>query len=157
MLTSSENERQDAPWMMIALRELGVREHAGTSRDNPRIVQYLATVQKMAVLHDETPWCSAFVNWTLKQAGVPGTGRANARSWLNYGKPIQQPQFGSVAVLWREQPNSEKGHVAFYCGPSGSAGVWLLGGNQSNCVSIQHYPNRRVLAYRWPLVQPAGP
>lgn len=140
----------DRPWMNIADRELGTVEIAGPG-DNPRIVEYHGATSLKSP-DDETPWCSAFANWCMKQAGILGTNRANARSWLNWGVEIAKPRPGCVVVLWRESPNSAKGHVAFYVGEdqANPAKIRLLGGNQGDKVSITSYDKARVLSYRWP-------
>jgi uncharacterized protein (TIGR02594 family) len=137
------------PWMEYAFLEYGVRERAGRGNTNPNIAAYLASVG-LSGYGDETPWCSAFVNWCMEQAGIRGTRRANARSWMTWDAlPLGQPAFGCVTVFWRDSPRSWKGHVAFYAGSEGSS-LLVLGGNQSNAVSIAPYPRRRVLGYRWP-------
>jgi len=105
---------------------------------------------------DEIPWCSAFANWCMKSAGVQGTNKANARSWLAWEQSaacLISPTFGAVTVLWRESVKSEKGHVGFYVGPAvlpGGNHVLLLGGNQSHQVNISAFPESRVLGYRLP-------
>ena len=137
------------PWLEYAFAEYGVRETAGAGT-TANIARYLATVG-LAGHSDETAWCSAFVNWCMEQAGIRGTGRANARSWLDWGGIcLGFPTYGCVTVLWRESPTSWKGHVGFYMGREGSQ-VVLLGGNQGNAVSIRNYPESRVLGYRWPI------
>jgi uncharacterized protein (TIGR02594 family) len=134
------------PWMQYALQEYGVREVAG-SGTNPRIAAYLAVVG--AGSSDETAWCSAFVNWCMQQAGILGTLKANARSWLKWGNAcLAQPTYGAVTVLWRGNPNGWQGHVGFYAGSSGNH-IVLLGGNQGNAVSLREYKKSRVLGYRW--------
>lgn len=133
-------------WLTIARGELGQHELAGPA-SNPRIVLYLRSAGMFP--NDEAPWCSAFVNWCVEQAGLPGTDRGAARSWLSWGVPLEQPQLGAIAVLWRDAPNSPHGHVAFYVGGDANT-ITLLGGNQGNAVSIRQYPRARVLAYRWP-------
>lgn len=140
----------DPSWFSTAQHELGIAETPGDV-DNPRIVEY----HSATTLHakdDETPWCSAFVNWCFKQVGIAGTNRANARSWLTWGQQIAEPRLGCVAVLWRESPTSDKGHVAFYVGPDPARPnkIILLGGNQGDKVSTVPYEKSRVLSYRWP-------
>jgi uncharacterized protein (TIGR02594 family) len=138
------------PWMEYAFQELDTREVAGR-RDNPRIQEYLATVN-LGRAHDETPWCSAFANWCMRQAQIQGTGRANARSWLTWGEAnvcLATPCFGAVTILWRGQPRGWQGHVAFFVGPW-QGRISLLGGNQGNSVSIREYDPDRLLGYRWP-------
>jgi uncharacterized protein (TIGR02594 family) len=136
------------PWMAFAFGEVGQHEVKGTSANNPRIQEYLAAA---SLPHDpdETPWCSAFVNWCMKQAGIQGTGRANARSWLSWGPCLAKPTYGAVTILWRDKRNGAKGHVAFYTGERQGSLV-LLGGNQDNQVKIKDYGSGRLLGYRWP-------
>ena len=138
-------------WTLAALRELGQSEVPG-SESNPRIVQYLASMgqPKSVRLGDETAWCSAFAGFCLETVGVAHAAKLNARSWLSQGMPLAYPQLGAITVLWRESPDSWKGHVGFYFGSWGDS-VLLLGGNQRNRVCIAPYPKKRVLGYRWPL------
>ncbi|WP_224984859.1 TIGR02594 family protein [Geomonas agri] len=77
---NQQSALQHTPWMGIARKEIGQKEVAG-HRDNPRILSYHATTTLKAT-DDETPWCSSFVNWCLKQAGVKGTDSAAATSWV---------------------------------------------------------------------------
>lgn len=136
------------PWMLYANEEYNQAERAGVT-DNLRIVQYLGTVG-LGDHHDETPWCAAFVNWCLRQAGIRGSCRANARSFLGgwNAMSLQQPSYGCVVVLSRP-PHPAHGHVAFFTGRIGGK-VVLLGGNQSNRVKLSDYPVSRVLAYALP-------
>jgi len=148
----TETGQADAPWLSVARAEMEreVEEVAG-SGDNPRILEYFTATSYVAG-HDEAPWCSAFVNWCLRQSGFEGTGSAAARSWLAWGRGVDAPMPGCVVVLWRGSPDSSQGHVGFYQGPSSElpAHIDLLGGNQGNRVSIRAYPQERVLAYRMP-------
>lgn len=140
----------NAPWMATAGGELGVKEYPGDA-DNPRIIEYHATTAYGAK-DDEVSWCSAFVNWCIEQHGIDGTDNAAARSWLNWGKAIRTPVPGCITVLWRESPNSWKGHVGFYVGkhPTNDQFILLLGGNQSDSVCVAAYKKERVLSFRWP-------
>jgi uncharacterized protein (TIGR02594 family) len=135
------------PWMKYALQECGQREVAGKTHNNPRIAKYHTTVGHAK--DDETPWCSAFANWCMQQTGLRGSGRANARSWLTWGKQcLGRGIFGCVVVFSRP-PAAWQGHVAFYVGTL-SGKIVVLGGNQKNSVCVMGYPSRRVLGYRWP-------
>jgi uncharacterized protein (TIGR02594 family) len=139
------------PWLKTAARELGVAEVEGAG-NNPRILEYLATVLQTRLsryLRDETPWCSAFVNWCFKQVGAPGTDKPNARSWVDWGLNIGCPQIGAVCVL-RRGKLPWQGHVGFVVG-YGKDFVDILGGNQGNAVSVRRYALNRVLACRMPV------
>ena len=135
-------------WTELGFAELGQREIRG-NRDNPRIVEYLTTTRGNWE-HDETPWCSAFVNWCVRESGLEGTNSAAARSWLKWGKELPVPILGCVTVLWRGSKHSHKGHVGFYiCHSQDKKQILLLGGNQGNAVSLKWYDAHRLLSYRW--------
>ncbi len=130
-----------------ALSQYGVKEQAGR-KDNPQILTYFDEIGfDGAKLHDETAWCSAFVNWVAKTTNRPYSGKLNARSWLSIGVTTKEPLLGDVVVLWRESPSSWKGHVGFYVKET-TRYVYILGGNQNNSVCIKAYPKNRVLSYK---------
>lgn len=136
----------DAPWLAIAQKYLGTREGTGES-DNALVVKWLEAVGPFH--HDETPWCSAFANAVMREAGIKGTGKANARSWLKWGQPLAAPKLGCVVVFSRP-PLPASGHVAFYVGDGPNHSLRVLGGNQGNRVCVATYPRERLLGYRWP-------
>jgi len=133
-------------WLEAAVKEIGVEEVPGPG-DNLRILEYHNTTTLKAT-DDSVAWCSSFVNWCMKQAGVQGSGSAAARSWLNWGKRLDSPRNGCVAVLKRGS-NPTNGHVAFYVG-EGSSNIRLLGGNQGDQVKVGAFPKTMLLSYRWP-------
>jgi uncharacterized protein (TIGR02594 family) len=133
-------------WLEIAHGEMGQAEIAGANH-NARIVDYFKATDFHAP-DDETPWCSAFVNWCMVEAGIPGTGKANARSWLPWGRDVK-PVVGCVAILSRGN-NSAQGHVGYYLGSNPDGTINILSGNQSNKVCVQRFAASRVLGYRWP-------
>jgi uncharacterized protein (TIGR02594 family) len=137
---------EEFSWMPVALQEIGIKEYVGAA-DNPRIVEYLSstTLDSEERSNDETPWCSAFVNWCLVKAGYEGTDSAWAKSWLAWGKELDAPRRGCLTLFSR----NEGGHVAFFVGES-SSGIDVLGGTQSNAVKISSYPKSRLLGYRIP-------
>ena len=137
------------PWYDIAKIEemTGVEELRGP-KHNPRILEYHATT----TLHandDETAWCSSFVNWCVKQAGLTGTNSARARSWAQWGSRLSDPREGCIVVLKRP-PSPTAGHVAFYAGSHSRSRLLLLGGNQGDQVSYSSYSVDHVIGYRWP-------
>ena len=134
--------------MTISENELGVCEVSG-SDDSSRVVQYLRSTSLGGAMasNDETPWCSAFVNFCVEQAGFAGTDSAMARSWLKWGRNTDKPATGCIAVFARGNPPS--GHVAFFVSETNDE-IKVLGGNQSNKVCYAHYPKNRLLEYRIP-------
>lgn len=143
-------------WLKLAIKEMdaGISEIAGPG-DDPRIVQYHSTTTLDAT-DDEVPWCSSFVNWCVERAGFAPTRSAMARSWLEWGIQLDPPAYGSIVIISRgggEQPGPKvinaPGHVGFYVGHSRPLELAILGGNQGDAVSIHHYPQSRVLGFRW--------
>ncbi len=97
-----------------------------------------------------TAWCAAFVNATLAQTGQQGTGSNMARSFLEWGQPVDQPQRGDLAVFSRGDPNGPYGHVGFFDGYNEDGTLRILGGNQgaSGEVSYSNYGTDRLLGFR---------
>lgn len=106
---------------------------------------------------DEVPWCSAFINrlcWWLR---LPRSKSAAARSWLLVGMPVSLGQAESgfdVVILKRAGSNAgpevtsgAPGHVGLFAGVENDH-VLVLGGNQSNGVSIARFAASDVLGVR---------
>jgi uncharacterized protein (TIGR02594 family) len=144
-------------WLTVARGELssGVYEIPGSGSEQ-RIEEYLSTCRWVET-DDSVPWCAAFVNWCIMQAGLVGTDSARARSWLQFGVSVSPPPVGAVTILKRgpePQPGRHvikaKGHVGFYVGEASPSEILLLGGNQSNgMVRVSTYARSKVLQYRW--------
>ena len=133
------------PWMPFAWADLHVSETPGRS-DNPRIVDYFRRVGHANVQDDETPWCAAFVGACLERAGLRSTRSLAARSYLDWGVEASAPSFGAIVVLSRGR-DPALGHVGFLVGSTHDH-VYLLGGNQSNAVTVEAFDRRRVLGWR---------
>jgi len=116
---------------------------------NPKVVRYFADVGHSWVKDDETAWCAAFVGAMLKRAGMPHTGKLNARSYLDWGEEValDDAQEGDVVVFWRGTPDGWQGHVGFFVRRAG-ASIEVLGGNQANQVNVKRYPVDRLLGVR---------
>lgn len=138
-------------WLKIAHQEmkLMVRETPDPATSNPRILEYHGSTHGQAP-SEEVAWCSAFVNWCVEKAEMEGTKSARAVSWLRWGKELDEPRLGCIAVFWRSN-NPEEGHVGFYWGEEGDH-ILLLGGNQSDAVNIARHPKSKLRnhGYRWP-------
>jgi uncharacterized protein (TIGR02594 family) len=139
---------EQAPWLAFARAQIGVKTFA-PGFSNPRITQYHDHTN-LKGYDDKASWCSSFVNWALAKVGIEGTGSALARSWLEWGKSLAEPQLGCVVVLSREDPNGWKGQVGFFVRIE-AENIVLLGGNQLDEVRENSYPLKSVLGYRWPL------
>ena len=139
----------------IAERFIGVKETPGIAND-PQVMAMLRLDAKW-VERDETPWCSAFANYVCWLLRLPRSKSLAARSWLTVGLPIllddAEPGF-DVVILTRgsgKQPGptvlKAPGHVGFFCAQEGEK-IWMLGGNQSDAVTVAPYSAKRVLGVR---------
>jgi len=135
--------RKIPPWLEIAQNELGEEEVPGPG-NNLRIVEYHKATGGEAS-PDSVPWCSSFVNWVFKEAGILGPDSKSAKRWLHWGKQTG-PKVGAVVIFDR---GGWKGHVGFVWDMDCDS-LFVLGGNQGDAVSIQRYRTDRVLGYRWP-------
>jgi len=134
--------------LRIAADELGVREIEGADH-NPKIIGYAQEAGITWINDDETPWCSVFMNWVAEKARFQRSHSAAARSWLNVGFEINNPEPGDIVIYWRESPASAKGHVGIFMGFSHDhIRIYTLGGNQDNAVSISAYAADRLLGFR---------
>lgn len=138
----------NAEIIKAALELYGLKEIEG-KENNETIVNFFKEIGHSWVKDDETPWCSCFANIVAKRTGHQFTGKLNAQSWLDVGEKVETPEIGDVVVLWRDKPDSGKGHVGFFIREEKEKGsIHILGGNQSNQVSIWSYPKTRLLGYR---------
>lgn len=130
----------------LAKAEIGTVEWA--KGDNPKVVAYFKDSGNPGVKDDETAWCAAFVGAMLRRAGVKSTGALNARSYLDWGTPVDRKnaQPGDVVVFKRGN-SSWQGHVAFFVKDRGAL-IDVLGGNQSNAVNVKGYQSAALLGIR---------
>lgn len=140
-------------WLACAWDELGQREIDG-SADNPRILAYFRAVGQDGILHDEVPWCAAFVGACLERAGNASTRSLMARSYEGWGASLDEGRLGAVVVMSRGGDPS-LGHVGFLLGEDDDH-VFLLGGNQGDAVTVAAFPKARIVGVRWPQDTPAS-
>ncbi len=138
----------------VALDLYGLKEISGPKHE-PQVVQFFKDLGYDQINNDETAWCSAFVNWCHKVAGLPYTGKLHATSWLDWGEEVQDPERGDVVIFWRGSHKGEKipgsdlikGHVGFYIAERYGY-IYTLSGNQKNQVNVLGYPKSKLLGYR---------
>lgn len=128
----------------------------GYSEENQRHNRVLSAAMKeyagININPAQTPWCSAFANTVLNAFGYEGTGKLNARSWLNWGQEVSElgdAQEGDLVVFKRGN-NPNQGHVGFYAGLNQNGNPLVLGGNQgaTGDVSIIGYNKNDLLGIR---------
>lgn len=144
-------------WMDVAIGEMGVHEFSQAGKHESRIVEYHKATSLKAT-DDETPWCSSFVNWVMRQAGYLGTNSAAARSWVAWGSELVKPAYGSVTVIKRKGQKKDAAtgsatgfHVAFFDSTSDNH-IRLLGGNQGDSVKYSNFnlASYEIVSFRWP-------
>ena len=134
-------------WYSVAHAYIGLEEIVG-SEHNETILEFWKNC-KLPFRDDETPWCAGFVGGVLEKCGIKSTRSGMARSYLKWGKAIDQPRLGAIVVFWRVSRYSTSGHVGFVAGELDGGFLPTLGGNQGNKVCIKPYPKSRILGYRW--------
>jgi uncharacterized protein (TIGR02594 family) len=93
-------------------------------------------------------WCADFMNFILRRSGGTGTHSRAARSFLKYGKKLDSPRVGAIAIMYRKGANN--GHVGIVRGTDGKGNPIIVSGNSGNQVRISTYPKERVLGYVMP-------
>lgn len=48
------------------------------------------------IINDKTMWCASYVHGCLNQAGHKGAG---ANNYLKWGKHLENPVYGAIAVF----------------------------------------------------------
>lgn len=132
-----------------ALALHGTLEAPGKA-NNPAIIKWAAEVGKdLAAAYgaDSVPWCGLFAAVVCKRAGKPViAGPLWARNWAKFGEKSDDAGLGDVLVFSRPGGG---GHVGFYIAEDVSA-YHVLGGNQSDRVSIARLAKSRCIAVRRP-------
>lgn len=140
----------------LAQRFDGLAEVPGAVH-NPAVLAMLQLVDR-SVHDDETPWCSAFVNWVMWLVDGPRSKSLAARSWLAVGYPIPLTEATPArdVVILKRGANAPgptvvdaPGHVGFFAGLAHAPDrVRVLGGNQGDKVCYEEFPIDRVLGVR---------
>lgn len=138
---------EEFPWMGIGLRKKGLHEN----RDNTALREFLKSDGHALGDPAKLPWCGDFVETCLALALPEEALPINpymARNWLKFGKE-SAPTYGAVLVF--ERPGSAwSGHVCFYCAEDATH-FHVLGGNQSDSISVTRIARNRLLDARMPL------
>lgn len=143
----------------LAQRYVGIRELSAQGKDHPLISWWMSLCGLALDTPDEIPWCSGYPNGIAWELRLPRSKSAAARSWLGVGTPVSLAEAAvgwDVVILTRgagAQPGPDvlhaPGHVGFFAGwRDGDGWVLVLGGNQSNGVTIQAFDPARILGMR---------
>jgi len=135
-------------WILEAERLLGIKEVPGI-KANEEIIALFRDSGHEDVTSDETAWCAAAVGGTLARAGFKNTGSLAARSYEKYGKALSKPEKYCIGVMKRGD-SSWQGHVGYVLDWDKTT-VTMLGGNQSDGMTVAKFPRNKFLAFRWPV------
>lgn len=141
-------------WIAKARQFVGLKEDKSKTQHNPIIVNMLSKMgsysneNKSWWLEDETPWCGLFAGYVLGESDryvIKDWYRA--RAWeSDLMTKLDKPAYGCLVTFTREGG----GHVGFVVGVDTRGNLMVLGGNQSNMVSIAPFQQSRVTGYYWP-------
>lgn len=134
------------PWMVWLFNHEGETEIKGSEHN--RFIVDLFKYTSYKTDSDETPWCAALTNAALIKNGFKGTGRADAKSFDNYGTACELA-YGCVVTI--KHPDGSR-HVTFYVKREGDY-LRCIGGNQSNTLKVSSYHISELVASRWPVKQ----
>ena len=88
------------------------------------------------------------MNFVLHKAGGKGTKSRAARSFLDFGKKLDGPRVGAIAIMYRKGPNT--GHVGVVRGTDGQGNPIVVSGNHGPTVTQSVYAKEKVMAYVMP-------
>ena len=137
---------EPGPKMLVELLKLyGVEELLGEG-DNPQIIAWAKETGQVEYKHDATAWCGLTIAVAAKRAGYDCDPQGNAlwaRTWAKWGKAAPLAMLGDILVF----PRGPGGHVAMYVGED-KTHYHILGGNQSDKVTIVRKPKKPIVAIR---------
>lgn len=135
-------------WMDTAKSLVGTKELAGTA-NNPMIISWAKTVGgyiSQVYTNDAIPWCGLFVGYCFVKNGIAISQKSlSSLAWLDWGVKLATPSPGAVMVFIR----NGGGHVGFYVSEDNDT-YHILGGNQSDSVSLTRIAKSRLKGIRWP-------
>lgn len=139
-----------------ALKVYGTAERPGAG-SNPSIMAWArATGLARFYTDDSVPWCGLAMAYVALQAGwEPPLNPLWAQNWLNFGNKASKPSLGDILVFQR----AKGGHVGIYVGEDDGGAFHVLGGNQSDMVTIKRIAKSRLLGARrcpWRVNEPAN-
>ena len=153
---------EPGPRMLLEVVKLyGTKEKPGPG-DNEVILEWAHELELPDYTHDEIPWCGLFMAIVAYRANLDRRPERNpprlylsALQWASFGVSVPKgaAALGDVLVFKRKGG----GHVGLYVGHDTSA-FHVLGGNQSDRVSITRLSRNRLVAVRRPAyrAQPAN-
>jgi uncharacterized protein (TIGR02594 family) len=144
----------ELPWIAKARTYIGLKENVSRTEHNPVLLDMLASMGKYTGESrawwndDESAWCGLFVGYVLGDSKrYVAKEWYRAKAWETIGMTeLEKPAYGCIVTFTR----NGGGHVGFVVGKDTKGNIMVLGGNQSNMVSIVPFALSRVSGYYWP-------
>lgn len=140
--------------LQAALPLLGVQEVVGKG-SNATILGWRDELNKSGhtvsgFTDDDIAWCGLFAAVTAFRAGkLPVANPLWARNWLKFGTQVADAVLGDCLVFSRPGGG---GHVGWYVAEDATH-YHVLGGNQSNRVTIARIEKKRCIGIRRPAMK----
>lgn len=152
-------DREPGPrHLLAALALYGVRETPGPG-NTAEIMGWASEVGVRNIYTaDMIPWCGLWMAIVMHRADWPDhipTTPLWARAWATIGQAADRPSLSDILVFSRPGGG---GHVGVYVGEDADA-YHVLGGNQSDAVTITRIARSRLIAARrprWRIAQPGN-
>lgn len=134
----------ELPWIAEARKYIGLYEK--TTRGKRQITKWLENLGG-GWLNHTAPWCGTFVaNMAASSNRWIPKFWFRAKSFAsNKMTKLDKPAYGCVVVFNRKGG----GHVGFVIGVTENGDLCVLGGNQSDKVTIRAFARSRVIGYYW--------
>ena len=147
LFNSLKPKPKELPWIVEGKTVFGLHE----TYDKVALTSWLKSDGQRLGDTEKLPWCGDYVETAIKNSlpdepfeGAVGNNPYWARNWLKFGYECP-PNYGAIVVFSR----GNGGHVGFVVGEDDSD-YYVLGGNQSNMVSVTRISKSRLLGFRWP-------
>lgn len=131
-------------WIAEGRKHIGLKELTG--KNDHKLLEKWWQSFKAEWLVGEA-WCGLFVAHCLRQSNryvVPLWFRA--KSWESDSMTkLDKPAYGCIVTFTR----NGGGHVGFVVGKNAQGNIMVLGGNQSNMVSIAPFASDRITGFYW--------
>ncbi|MFG1410269.1 TIGR02594 family protein [Xanthobacter sp. VTT E-85241] len=139
----------DPVWLANARALLGTKETPG-SGNTAAIMGWAKRLGGWIAGYftgDAIPWCGLFVAHVMTLSGFRDIPKnpLGALQWSDFGSALRNGAPG--AILTFRRPGG--GHVGFYVGEDADC-FHVLGGNQSDAVTVTRVEKSRLDAIRWP-------
>lgn len=141
------------PWYEELLRRKGLHE----VKNRSALMAWLRSDGKTLGDPAKLPWCGDAIQTCLALTlpdELQPTNPYLARNWLKFGIPLATPALGCILVFWRGSKTGTSGHIGLYAGEDAQGYLHVLGGNQSDAITIARLDKARLLGMRWPSTYP---